>query len=79
MPNLVHAEQLAAFEANLISWAAVHGCLCLGLRHPDYTGPSRVLVEQVVSGIEMLLIQGGFSACGALYFGIELIRRNSGE
>jgi hypothetical protein len=31
---------------------AVHGALCLGLRHPAFTGPSRRLVLHIVYELE---------------------------
>lgn len=57
--DLSIARKPAAIETELIAWSAVHGCLCLALRHPEYTGASRSMVEHMLNGIETLLVDGG--------------------
>ena len=44
---------------NGLSLLAVHGVCCLGLRHPDYTGPSRKLVLEFVKAAEDKLLEIG--------------------
>jgi hypothetical protein len=43
-------------EASLLSWMAVHGYLCLALRHPDSTGPTRELIEEMLEQLGALLV-----------------------
>lgn len=38
---------------------AIHGNLCLALRHPANTGPSREIVEKIVQAIEKELVNCG--------------------
>jgi hypothetical protein len=40
-------------------WMAVHGTLCLGLRHPAYTGPSRELVLRFTKRLGRDLVAWG--------------------
>jgi len=40
-------------------WMAVHGTLCLGLRHPAYGGPSRAFVENFVRALGDCLVEWG--------------------
>lgn len=46
-------------ETSGLTWMAVHGCICLGLRHPAYTGPSRELVMNFVRTLGAELVQHG--------------------
>jgi hypothetical protein len=46
-------------ETNGLVWMAVHGTICLGLRHPAYTGPSRALVLSFVQELGRRLVQAG--------------------
>jgi hypothetical protein len=48
-----------AIETNGITWLAVHGVLSLGLRHPDYTGPSREIVASFIQELGFRLIEWG--------------------
>ena len=47
------------FTAPAYVWLAVHGNLCLSLRHPLNTGPSRRLAEEHIVGIEQALLTVG--------------------
>lgn len=57
--DMSKAQVPAILETELIVWAAIHGCLCLALRHPEYVGASRAMVENALTGIEALLVSGG--------------------
>jgi hypothetical protein len=46
-------------ESPGIVWMAVHGAICLGLRHPAYIGPSRELVVNFVQALGESLIENG--------------------
>ncbi len=46
-------------EAVGITWMAVHFVLCLGLRHPQYTGPSRSVVLGFVRKLGRTLVEAG--------------------
>ena len=46
-------------QATADIWLAVHGNLCLSLRHPRNTGPSRKMVEHMVYAIEQALLVAG--------------------
>ncbi len=59
MPDMTKAEVPAAIETDLIVWAAVHGSLCLALRHPQLPETSRKIVEAFVTGVEAQLVAGG--------------------
>jgi hypothetical protein len=59
VPNATVAREKALVEASLITWMAVHGGLCLALRHPDLKGPSRGLIENAIDSIGELLVAGG--------------------
>jgi hypothetical protein len=61
MPNLDREILIrpAVVEADMLTWMGVHGCVLLALKHPEYTGPSRKIVERFVDGIGKLLVQAG--------------------
>lgn len=40
-----------------LSWLTIHGTVCLGLRHPHNTGPSRKIAEDFITSIETFLMQ----------------------
>jgi hypothetical protein len=48
-----------SIEVNGLMWMAIHGTLCLGLRHPAYTGPSRLLVKSFVEELGRKLTDWG--------------------
>jgi hypothetical protein len=64
--DMTHAERVAAraaitephsIESPGLVWMAVHGTLCLGLRHPAYVGPSRALTENFVKELGQQLVE----------------------
>jgi hypothetical protein len=57
--NLDKALERATLDASLLEWMAVHGNLCLALRHPNNSGGSRALVAKVVDQISKLLVERG--------------------
>jgi hypothetical protein len=52
-------EQTVMLELPLGLLMALHGYLCLALRHPGTTGPSRALVEALVQETEEVLEEAG--------------------
>jgi hypothetical protein len=46
-------------EAEALTWMAVHGNLCLSLRHPQNQGPSRALIADVIRDIGDALVNSG--------------------
>jgi hypothetical protein len=46
-------------ETNGLTWMAIHGTLCLGLRHPAYKGPSRLLVKSFTEELGRKLVEWG--------------------
>jgi hypothetical protein len=42
-----------------LTWMAVHGNLCLALRHPANSGPSRKLIENFVRQLGENLVENG--------------------
>jgi len=46
-------------EASGLLWMAIHGNLCLALRHPANLGPSRELVLGFVKNLGRLLVEWG--------------------
>lgn len=46
-------------KAPLLVWLAVHGNLCLSLRHPQNRGPSRKLILDFVKNIGRFLVEAG--------------------
>jgi len=49
----------AQVNAPMFIWLAVHGNLCLALRHPENRGPSRPYVEQFVKQLGRWLVVRG--------------------
>jgi hypothetical protein len=45
--------------ASGITWMAVHGNLCLALRHPKNTGPSRQLIDDFLLQLGGYLVDAG--------------------
>jgi hypothetical protein len=65
MPNIAVARDRAEVDASHLTWMAVHGVLCLGLRHPNMQrvgehAQVRELVEQFVRGLEKIMLDGRF-------------------
>jgi hypothetical protein len=52
-------EPIGALELTPALALALHGNLCLALRHPENHGHSRALVEQLVEDLEALLEGAG--------------------
>jgi hypothetical protein len=46
-------------EANLLTWTAVHGNLCLALRNPSNRGASRQIVIDFVRELGAYLLERG--------------------
>lgn len=53
------ADTFVALEVPMLALTAVHGNLCLALRHPENTGPSRAMVEEVIAGLEEVFLRAG--------------------
>jgi hypothetical protein len=56
---LAKARERGSVSAELIVWAAVHGSLQLALRHPQYVGASRAMVEMFVRDLGLWLVEQG--------------------
>jgi uncharacterized protein related to proFAR isomerase len=53
-------EQEVSIQADLLAWLAVHGYLCLALRHPGpREGKTRPFILKMVATIETALLKGG--------------------
>ena len=48
-----------SIETSGLVWMALHGTLCLGLRHPKYVGASRQLVVEFVNELGRQLVEWG--------------------
>lgn len=58
--DITKARVRVSVRAELWVWMAVHGNLCLALRHPQNTGPSRVHgIEGFVCHLGKLLVEHG--------------------
>jgi hypothetical protein len=53
------ADALVTLEVPMLTLTAVHGNLCLALRHPKNTGMTRELVEGFRAGLEEVLLRAG--------------------
>lgn len=65
MPNLDETvwRQHVTLELNVLTVMAIHGNLCLALRHPANRGPSTRLVAAVVHQLgELLVARGALTA-----------------
>lgn len=49
-------ERDIPLRANYLTLMAIHGSLCLALRHPQNQGPSRPLVVEFVKSLGELLV-----------------------
>ena len=47
------------FKISLLQLMAVHGAICLGLRHPQMKGPSRAIILQFVKTAEDKFVESG--------------------
>jgi hypothetical protein len=57
--NVDKALERATLDASLLEWMAIHGNLCLALRHPENSGGSRALVVKAIDQIGKLLVERG--------------------
>ena len=46
-------------DLSILDLIAIHGNICLGLRHPDNTGPTRQIAETVIDTIEQIFKDTG--------------------
>lgn len=58
--NTALAEKKFTVEAQALTWMAVHGNLCLALRHPDNRGASRERMITIIKDLGKLLVDSGF-------------------
>jgi len=54
--DLQRLNKNASISAPLITWVAIHGNLCLALRHPNNVGDSRKLVLNFVKDLGKFLV-----------------------
>lgn len=61
MPDLSPDKllELVLVEESLFVWMAIHGNLCLALRHPANRGASRHYIESFCTKLGQLLIEKG--------------------
>lgn len=57
--DITKATESIELRGTLLMWMAVHGNLCLALRHPGNQGSSRALVEAFVYQIGARLVEEG--------------------
>jgi hypothetical protein len=57
--NSDKALERATLDLSLLEWMAIHGNLCLALRHPNNTVGSRALVAKAVAQIGKLIVARG--------------------
>jgi hypothetical protein len=57
--DVATALETAAVEESLFVWMAIHGNLCLALRHPENQGLSRSYTVAFVEKIGRLLVDRG--------------------
>lgn len=56
-------------------WLTVHGALCLALRHPHFTGPSREEIKSFVASLGKGLVDWGILSPDEL----ELVNKTEAE
>jgi hypothetical protein len=54
-----NATKRVCLDLSILDLIAIHGNICLGLRHPDNTGPTRKIAENVISTIEKIFQDTG--------------------
>jgi len=57
--SLEKLNRKAAISTPLLTWVAIHGNLCLALRHPENVGDSRKLVLNFVKELGRFLVKSG--------------------
>ena len=77
MPDVTKATVELPVHAPLLTWMAVHGVLCLGLRHPEMNGPSRRIVEDFVRQLGQALVANGLLTAQELREAEHLERQQS--
>lgn len=65
-------------HADLFTWMAVHGNLCLALRHPSNVGGSRQIVEEFVRALGARLVEEGLLSADELRDAEKLERQEGG-
>ena len=76
--DLSKVEVPLKVDAELFTWLAVHGTLCLGLRHPRHTGPSRRIAEEFVRALGARLVEEGLLSADELNDAERLERQEGG-
>ena len=56
-----NAERRVCLNFKILDLVAIHGNLCLGLRHPDNTSLARQIAYNVVKTIERIFKETGMS------------------
>jgi hypothetical protein len=49
-------RNIRILQADVLTWMAIHGSLCLALRHPSYKGPSRKIVKKFCDSLGNSLV-----------------------
>jgi hypothetical protein len=57
--DTTNAHKHVTVDATLLDWMAVHGNLCLALRHPQNQGESRALLVSMIHKLGRLLVDEG--------------------
>jgi hypothetical protein len=55
--NLSNADRRFGLESDAITWLAVHGNLCLALRHEGNTGAAREMVLGFLESLKEMLVK----------------------
>lgn len=76
--DLSKAKVELPVHAELFVWSAVHGNLCLALRHPSNRGPSRHYVETFVRALGQRLVEEGLLSAEELQQSEQLERQEGG-
>jgi hypothetical protein len=54
-----NSDRRVCLDLSILDLIAIHGNICLGLRHPDNTGPLRQIAEGVIDTIEQIFKDTG--------------------
>lgn len=76
--NPAVALEKTKVEATLLDWMTVHGNLCLALRHPQNSGPSRATVVKMIHVLGKLLVDKGMLTQEELNFATRVEREQYG-
>ena len=55
----INAQKRVCLDFSILDLVAIHGNICLGLRHPDNTGPLRQIAANVIDTIEQIFKDTG--------------------